>query len=665
MAGKFNLLTIMTLDAAGYTAGIDDAKKSTKALVDGTGQATDAIKNSFGSIAGLSAGALGALSGVQTAIMAGTSAFKAMIPAINGVSVALISSGIGAIVVAVGVGVAALMSYLKGTSEGANKLKVAMASISGVVNTLLQRMKLLGSALVNLFSGNWDKMKEDFAAAFASGFLDEAKKNAEQAVTLAKEEIALAAKKRGLQLEEAEIKRQISVLNYNARNMDESTMEGAKEKLKDVKTEIGLTQQLFRTRKDIADTEVAMQKQQMQNKYGSGMALATAEDKQALIDKQTTRINLDSEYYDWLAGQQRLVGKLEKQINAENTADVDEQTRKLKVLQDFKTLNAELDLEQNKKELTDKKEIALNEVDIWKEKETKKIMAVKAVTADEIKLQIEAIDKVNKYAEINIAKVNKESGIDDSTTKIKNDEFYLNLKDQLYKSNYEAHLIDLKTFQDEQTQSIKKAQEDELKLLENKYLKGELMEKQYQDELKKLKAKQVNDDAINENKRKQQVQQTNNAKLSIESQTFGELASISAEAFGKQSEAYKTFAIAQASIATYLAAEKMAAATAEFGPFVEIPDVAAVIASGLMNVAKIAGFADGGIVGGSAFSGDKVHVRVNSGEMILNKAQQANLFNMANNGAGGGYPSEIRLRASGSDLVGTINNHYKKTNNTR
>jgi tape measure domain-containing protein len=54
------------------------------------------------------------------------------------------------------------------------------------------------------------------------------------------------------------------------------------------------------------------------------------------------------------------------------------------------------------------------------------------------------------------------------------------------------------------------------------------------------------------------------------------------------------------------------------------------------NVAKIASqqppaFENGGIVGGTSYTGDRVAARVNSGEMILNKSQQANLFNQINN----------------------------------
>lgn len=47
-------------------------------------------------------------------------------------------------------------------------------------------------------------------------------------------------------------------------------------------------------------------------------------------------------------------------------------------------------------------------------------------------------------------------------------------------------------------------------------------------------------------------------------------------------------------------------------------------------VATISQFATGGIVGGNSKSGDRVLVRVNSGEMILNAAQQAQLFAIAN-----------------------------------
>ncbi|MBK7215140.1 MAG: hypothetical protein IPH88_17990 [Bacteroidales bacterium] len=52
--------------------------------------------------------------------------------------------------------------------------------------------------------------------------------------------------------------------------------------------------------------------------------------------------------------------------------------------------------------------------------------------------------------------------------------------------------------------------------------------------------------------------------------------------------------------------------------------------------ANLPKFAGGGIVGGGYFSGDSITARVNSGEMILNASQQAQLFAMANGGGGNG-----------------------------
>ncbi|MDR2426209.1 MAG: hypothetical protein LBD46_03395 [Endomicrobium sp.] len=61
---------------------------------------------------------------------------------------------------------------------------------------------------------------------------------------------------------------------------------------------------------------------------------------------------------------------------------------------------------------------------------------------------------------------------------------------------------------------------------------------------------------------------------------------------------------------------------------------AAIVLAGLMAIANMAGaFEQGGIIGGNSWNGDNMIARVNSGEMILNKNQQANLWNLAN-GAG-------------------------------
>lgn len=66
------------------------------------------------------------------------------------------------------------------------------------------------------------------------------------------------------------------------------------------------------------------------------------------------------------------------------------------------------------------------------------------------------------------------------------------------------------------------------------------------------------------------------------------------------------------------------------------------------------GYAEGGIIPGNSFAGDKVMAMVNSGEMILNTHQQKNLFDMLNGITGTGIASskvEITGKIRGKDLL--------------
>lgn len=54
-------------------------------------------------------------------------------------------------------------------------------------------------------------------------------------------------------------------------------------------------------------------------------------------------------------------------------------------------------------------------------------------------------------------------------------------------------------------------------------------------------------------------------------------------------------------------------------------------------------FAGGGIVGGTSFSGDKVPIRANSGEMVLTRRQQSSLFDMIDKGIGGGRSLNVQV----------------------
>lgn len=103
------------------------------------------------------------------------------------------------------------------------------------------------------------------------------------------------------------------------------------------------------------------------------------------------------------------------------------------------------------------------------------------------------------------------------------------------------------------------------------------------------------------------------------------------------------------------------AQSASLGPWAWVAFSAAglaQVASVIAQIHSLSGYASGGIIGGNSYTGDKVLARVNSGEMILNPSQQANLFNMINGGVSTG--GEVKFRIDGSTLVGVLNNYNKK-----
>ena len=112
--------------------------------------------------------------------------------------------------------------------------------------------------------------------------------------------------------------------------------------------------------------------------------------------------------------------------------------------------------------------------------------------------------------------------------------------------------------------------------------------------------------------------------------------------FEKNTEAYKNIATAQALIDTYKsanAAYSSVAAVPIVGQALGIAAAAAAVAAGLKQIQAINStkipkaqkFADGGIVQGTSFYGDNIPAFVNSGEMILNRGQQSNLFKLVQN----------------------------------
>lgn len=171
---------------------------------------------------------------------------------------------------------------------------------------------------------------------------------------------------------------------------------------------------------------------------------------------------------------------------------------------------------------------------------------------------------------------------------------------------------------------------------------------------KRIELRQAADDKVLEqNKRANQLlenqQKASQARALSGMAQLGDQINKVIEASGKEGTAIakaaflasKAIAVAQIIANTQVGAAKAIGIAGPFG----IPASTVIQAAGFASAALVAGlsvgeaFQHGGIVGGTSFSGDNVLARVNSGEMILNRGQQAKLFNQANGGGGSGTPN--------------------------
>lgn len=588
MAGKFSLLTIMTLNAAGYDKGINQATKKTQAFKKGTAEAGKSISSSFTSMGGVLGGAVNSQVGLLSqSIGAGVSAFKSMIPAITGVKTALIASGIGAIVVAIGVAFGALSSYLTSTKDGADTLNTIMTGLKTTFNVIIQRVNFLGSALIKLFKGDFKGMKEDFQSAFKGGIFEEINNGIKTGTALGKEANELKRRKIALDREELDINVEKGLLDEKARLYSEGSAK---------------KQQALAQLRSIDEAFDKKKLKYLQDNYN--LAVKT--------------YNASTKGYD----------------------DEDKLTQAYKELQEFKIKDTQESIGLNKLEGKIYKEIQSD-----KAEESKGFIEVKENEIQTLKDERESLYAQGKAYEHLTGKIlfleNQVTAFNDAIEKQEN----------ALKLNVE--IDDL----------ISEQLEKDMQYILNEVGKNNQLV------IEPILAPVPVDYTTKLTEQLSSIQTISglaSEAISGLGNAFIELASTGEASFkdmvtsmlgGLRSVIYGLFAEALANTIVNALNPKNPANQATFG----LAGIAAA-AVGITAVsalwAKLPKFASGGIMGGNSFNGDNLTARINSGEMILNQSQQANLFALANSGGISG--GEVRFEIAGDRLIGVLNNYGKK-----
>lgn len=163
------------------------------------------------------------LAGMKTEMVAVSASTTGWIKVLKLLKVALIGTGIGALVVALG----SLVAWFTKTQKGVEAANKIMAALGATINVIIDRASKLGSALVNLFTGNFKKAGEDVKAIF-SGIGKEIADETKQAWELAEVLNEIDKKEVMLSMSRAANRAEIEKLKKAADDQTLSTQERIK-----------------------------------------------------------------------------------------------------------------------------------------------------------------------------------------------------------------------------------------------------------------------------------------------------------------------------------------------------------------------------------------------------------------------------------------------------
>lgn len=494
------------------------------------GSVPSVFKSVSGSISGMAGG-------VSTGLK---SMYGAIASFMTQVTATVAATGIGAIVIAIAAALAGLVAWLKNSQRGVDELRGALNSAKAVIEVVLTKLANLGSAIVNIFKGDFKNAINDIKDAF-TGWGDALQENLNRGNELTRLQIEYEKwlVKHNLRLSEMNKSASEYALIMRDESYSIAEREEALKRYRDIQLDI------YKEKK--RDIEYQIRIMELEQAQG----FSSREDLKKLQDLKAQLIDLQAQYNNEIKSTLRLEGTLSNEVQAMYN-------KALKQIEDNAASSIKIKINTN---------VELSETNPFEEFES----SVETVT-EHMRLKLEDVTTMGYILKESFTR----SILDIGATY----ETFLNGTKRVFTQVGTTLLQSAGTVKD--------------------YAK--------------------------------------NIKLALRNAVTAVIG-----------EAVMTVVAAQLKKYAWL------------NPAIALGIAAAaggVVSSSLNQIsAQFFKFASGGIVGGNNFYGDMVPAMVNSGEMILNSAQQRNLFRMLNTGVVGNSIGEVRFEIEGDKLVGVLNNY--------
>ena len=588
---------------------------------------------------------------------------------------ALITPPLG-IIVAILTGIMLIFSKvasaIKKNDDAMTNLQVAFSAFKPIATAIGKIFEGIGVALSKVAVGIANVVTK-ISSALIPGFEEASKKVTEYILAVD----ALEEKQRQYTVQNAKDAQEIA--KYRAIASESTDLE---ERKKALQSAITLEEEIARRNVEIATKTLELRKEQARQEVDT-----TDETKNEIARLEAEKIQAETDYYNKKREMAAQIREINNKINAENAKNHQEYIKRLEEQRKAQEEAEKARQEALKASLENEKAIRQQMEDFKAsltkdagERELVEMQLAGTREIEELKKRLETEKNLTEKgrAILNQLIIDKQTELD-TQLKEKADaiaEERINAEMQRIAEQEQTKLELKKAIAEENSTEMLELQLEELELQQQAELENTILNEEDKylivEKYEKLKQALVEETAKkNEEQATQMKAQLSSAMQSMAknaSSAFGQMSEL-LEGYGEENEkaskAAKAFAlmqlatdqaisISQTARAIVEAVEGATQAAAKTGPLAPVM-IAVYIAEmvGLV-LGAVAGqvasikqaknilngsdkYAVGGIVGGNSFSGDKVIAHVNSGEMILNREQQTNLFKMANVAGGFDY----------------------------